>query len=646
MSLTTSVQLSTQRIASGLDDPLYVTTPSGDSDRLFILEQKTGAIKIFDLASQAVLPTPFLTIPTNELLNDGFEQGLLGLAFAPDYNTSGKFYVSYTAPGGGNAGQTKVVEYQVSPQTPNLADPTTARTVLTIAQPQENHNGGWLAFGPDNYLYWASGDGGGSGFRPGIPDESDNSQDITDNLLGKILRLDVSRDAFPDDPNRNYAIPADNPFVGQPGDDEIWAYGLRNPWRPSFDRLTGDLYIADVGQSRREELNFQPANRAGGVNYGWNLYEGTLLYKPGTIPPNVTFPIVEYNHSVGRSITGGYVYRGAVAELSGTYFFGDFSTGRIWSFRYDGATLRELTERTEELQPIGGGVINNIASFGEDANGNLYIVDIDGEIFRLNVERTTTFDASDILSFSQYARFQQLDEGITLNVPQAERGGISLTRLFDETFYRAKNPDVAEAISAGRLDSGVEHFIRYGVSEGRDPSILFNEEFYLATNFDVAIAVLNNVHQSGLEHYLEYGAAEGRDPSRVFDESDYLLTNSDVQAGINSGAHINGFDHYLDYGAMEGRLPGLFLFQEAFYLDANPDVALAVSQGVHASGFDHYIRYGQKEARDPSVLFDESAYLNANGDVAIAVLAGIHSSGFEHYLNHGRAEGRDAIALV
>lgn len=401
--VSTTVQLSSQRIASGLANPLFVTAPPGDLNRLFVVEQKSGAIKILDLTTRAVLATPFLTLPASELLKEGFEQGMLGLAFHPNYATNGKFYVSYTAPGGGNAGQTKVVEYQVSNTDPNQANSVPLRTILTINQPQTNHNGGWLAFGPDGYLYWASGDGGGSGFRPGIPDESDNSQDITDNLLGKILRLDINGDAFPDDDNRNYAIPASNPFVGQEGDDEIWSYGLRNPWRPSFDRLTGDLYIADVGQGRREELNFQPATSAGGENYGWNFFEGTLSYK-GTPPANLQFtsPIYEYDHSdnLGRSITGGYVYRGAIAALSGTYFWGDFTSGKLWSLRTNGSGISEFTDRTQSLRPASGsGDINRIASFGEDGAGDLYIVDLDGEIYRLVVQLTAIgTDDNDILS--------------------------------------------------------------------------------------------------------------------------------------------------------------------------------------------------------------------------------------------------------
>ncbi|MBD1912742.1 MULTISPECIES: PQQ-dependent sugar dehydrogenase [unclassified Leptolyngbya] len=376
---TVVVDISSDRIASGLEQPLYVTSPPGDSQRLFIVE-RTGSIKILNLQTGTVLPTPFLTISNSELLEDGGEQGLLGLSFHPNFAQNGKFYVNYTSPGGGAAGQTKIVEYTVQDGNANLADPNSARTILTIDQPYANHNGGWLGFGPDGYLYIATGDGGSGG------DPDDNAQDTTNNLLGKILRLNVNRDAFATDPNRNYAIPADNPFVGRAGDDEIWAYGLRNPWRPSFDRLTGALYIADVGQGQREEINVQPAN-VGGRNYGWDLFEGTEPYEPGTAPSNLVAPIYEYSHSVGESITGGYVYRGPVVDLSGTYFFGDFVSSRIWSFRYRNGRVTQFRDRTSQLTPDAGS-IDNIASFGEDAAGNLYIVDLDGEIFRLDVNKS------------------------------------------------------------------------------------------------------------------------------------------------------------------------------------------------------------------------------------------------------------------
>ncbi|ELR98640.1 sorbosone dehydrogenase family protein [Gloeocapsa sp. PCC 73106] len=396
------VEVSSRLIVSGLDDPLYVTAPPEDFDRIFILEQKTGRVKILDLDTEQILPNPFLTIPGNQLLKDSHEQGLLGLAFHPQYAQNGKFYVSYTAFGGGNAGQTRVVEYQVNSSNPNLANTATARTILNIPQPQVNHNGGWIAFGRDGYLYWASGDGGGSGYVDGIPSTSDNSQDITNNLLGKILRIDINRDAFPSDANRNYAIPSNNPFVGKEGDDEIWAYGLRNPWRPSFDRSTGNLYIADVGQGAREEINFQWASSKGGQNYGWNRYEGTLSYKPGPTLRNPVFPIYQYNHSIGQSVTGGYVYRGEASELRGTYFFGDFTTGKIWSFRYQNNQVTQFSDRTGELaRATNSGTVNLLASFGEDAAGNLYLVDLDGQLFRIEVESQiapTAIEANDSLA--------------------------------------------------------------------------------------------------------------------------------------------------------------------------------------------------------------------------------------------------------
>ncbi len=386
-----SVELSSRLVISGLNQPLYVTSPPEDANRLFIVEQKTGRIRLFDRSTETLQTLPYLTIPSEDLLTPGFEQGLLGLAFHPDFASNGTFYVNYTAPGGGDSGQTKLVEYQADP-TSNRANAASARTLLTIPQPEENHNGGWIGFGPDGYLYWATGDGGGSGFVPGIPSFADNSQDITDNLLGKILRLDVDgADAYPADPDRNYAIPADNPFVGFEGDDEIWVYGLRNPWRASFDPLTQDLYIADVGQDDYEEINVQLANSPGGENYGWNIMEGSFCYPPSDPLPCdqslFELPVYEYPHSIGQSITGGYVYRGSNTRLNGSYFFADFIAGRIWTLKVAGSSGANVIERTEELQPDQGS-IRNVASFGQDADGNLYIVDLAGSVFQILVDES------------------------------------------------------------------------------------------------------------------------------------------------------------------------------------------------------------------------------------------------------------------
>ena len=389
-----------ERVAAGLDWPVFLTAPPGDTTRVFIVEGHTGSIRILRLSDLTLLPTAFLTVPG---VSQGTEQGLLGLAFHPNYASNGYFYVYYTNP------DTQVVRYQVSGD-PNVANPGSATPVLSFVQPQPNHNGGWIGFGPDHELYISSGDGGASddnaeGHTPDIG----NGQDITDNLLGKILRIDIDGDDFPLDPAKNYAIPAGNPFVGVSGDDEIWAYGLRNPWRPSFDRATGNFYIADVGQGACEEIDVQYQSSPGGENYGWRLREA-LIATPtvgigGPKPPGAIDPILNYPHSgascsgpdlgpgfVGIAITGGYVYRGPVTQLIGRYFFADFGTARLWSLVWDGTApifangtnFTGLTDHTgDPAFTPNVGSIGSVSSFGEDAAGNLYIIDLDGEIFRL-----------------------------------------------------------------------------------------------------------------------------------------------------------------------------------------------------------------------------------------------------------------------
>lgn len=371
--------LTTIRVGTGFAGPLFVTAPPGDTSRLFVVEQN-GRIRI--LSNGSILAPPFLDI--RPLVLSSGERGLLGMAFHPDYDSNGQFYVNYSDLNG----DTVVARYSVSAN-PNLADAGSAQSVLFIDQPFINHNGGWLAFGPDEYLYIATGDGG-SGCDPG-----QRAQDITDQLLGKMLRIDVNSDGFPADAIRNYAIPPDNPFVGTNGDDEIWAYGLRNPWRCSFDRATGDLYIADVGQRAWEEINFQPASSTGGENYGWDCMEGTACSEVSDCPvhgcvcnaPGLVPPFHEYSQEGPTSpcsITGGYVYRGsAIPDLQGTYFFADFCSNQIWSLRYDGVTVTEFQDRTAELVPDVGSIAT-ISSFGEGADGELYICDRSGgEIFKI-----------------------------------------------------------------------------------------------------------------------------------------------------------------------------------------------------------------------------------------------------------------------
>jgi glucose/arabinose dehydrogenase len=383
-----------ERVATGLSLPLYLTAPPGDTGRVFIVEQRdgtTGRVRVLDLETLSL--GTFLEVPG---VSTGDEQGLLGLAFHPDYASNGLFYVNYTDTGG----TTRIVRYAVSAD-PDVADAGSAAPVLSIAQPQPNHNGGWIAFGPDGYLYVASGDGGGGDDNDtGHTAGTGNAQDITNNLLGKLLRLDVDGDDFPADATRNYAIPADNPFAGVVGDDEIWAYGLRNPWRASFDRATGDLYIGDVGQSNREEIDVQPAASAGGENYGWRLREGTIATPTGGVggapPPGAIDPIYDYLHGngpfLGNSVTGGYVYRGPAASLRGHYFFADFVDSRLWSLRWDGSdpstfdgtNHTDLVDRTVDPDFVPDqGSLGNLSSFGEDAAGNLYLVSLGGDVFRI-----------------------------------------------------------------------------------------------------------------------------------------------------------------------------------------------------------------------------------------------------------------------
>jgi len=343
-------EIALQRVTGGLASPLGVVS-AGDS-RLFIVQQR-GTIVVWD--GTRVLPTPFLDI--RSLVSCCNERGLLGLAFHPHYAANGLFFIDYTAPNG----DVTIARYSVLASDSNRADVASGSAILTISHSEfANHNGGQMQFGPDGYLYIGVGDGGSGG------DPHDHGQDLGQ-LLGKLLRIDVDRPP--------YAIPSTNPFASRPGArGEIWAYGLRNPWRFSFDRETGDLWIADVGQDKYEEVDLQPASSAGGQDYGWRLMEATHCYNPSTNCPTVslTMPILEYSHSFGCSITGGYRYRGArFPRLRGIYFYGDYCSGTIW-----GATQANgaWTSRTMLSTSLA------ISTFGEDASGELYVADIAGGV--------------------------------------------------------------------------------------------------------------------------------------------------------------------------------------------------------------------------------------------------------------------------
>lgn len=393
-----------QRVAAGVAAPIFVTHAPGDASRLFIAE-RGGAIRILDLNTGSLLATPFLTMSGISTTGEG---GFLGLAFHPDYFNEGtdgfgKFYVNVTT---NSTTQTHIREFTVSPSNPNLADASSLREIMSFAQPQTNHNGGWIGFSPNNkYLYIATGDGGGSNDSDtGHTAGTGNAQDVTSNMLGKILRIDPTGDDFGGDPNRNYSIPPTNPFkagVGIPGDDggddEIWAFGLRNPFRNSFDRMTGDLWIGDVGQGAREEIDFEPAASTGGLNYGWRLREGFIATPSGGVGGTCTGttvctdPVYDYQHVAGAFggvvVTGGYVYRGPDPSLQGKYFFldsgnnADTTNDNYWMANT--GPFGTVTNIDSMLVPNAGSTQFPV-SFGEDAFGNLYITYIvSGDVFRI-----------------------------------------------------------------------------------------------------------------------------------------------------------------------------------------------------------------------------------------------------------------------
>jgi glucose/arabinose dehydrogenase len=351
--------------ASGFSQPVGITHAGPGDDRLFVVEQ-AGTIDIVT-PQGAVLPDPFLDI-SDRVDSSSSEQGLLGLAFDPDYATNGYFYVNYTLSTALRATRTRISRFSVSDD-PNVADSTSEDILLTVEQPYANHNAGDMHFGPDGYLYIPLGDGGSGG------DPDGNAQNPA-LLLGKISRIDVHSGpgSPPDCPgivSGNYTVPSDNPLSDGPGGacDEIWASGLRNPWRSSFDRLTGDLIVADVGQSDWEEIDVQPAGSPGGENYGWRCYEGNHAFNTTDCGPidTYTFPVFEYSHTDGCSVTGGYVYRGSqYPTLAGRYLFTDFCSGIFWDLAFvDGGW--QATKHTN-LAAFG------YVAFGEDAQGELYVV--------------------------------------------------------------------------------------------------------------------------------------------------------------------------------------------------------------------------------------------------------------------------------
>jgi glucose/arabinose dehydrogenase len=338
-----------EEVATGLDQPVLAVSPPGD-DRLFVVERR-GVIRIMGA------DTPFLDIDARVNSEDGIEPGLLGLAFHPDYATNGRLFVYYYQ---ADAERTRLAEYRVSDD-PGRADAGSEMEILGFDQPTNRHNGGMLQFGPDGMLWISLGEGGAA---------STHAQD-PNTLLSSILRIDV-------DSASPYAVPPDNPFVDGGGAPEVWAYGLRNPWRFSIDPVDGLLYIGDVGHERWEEIDVVPIDSGGGYNFGWLRMEGTACFQSGcdAVAENLTLPVYEYPHEGACSVTGGHVYRGqAIPELHGEYFFGDWCGGWVKSFRYEGSPVTEVTDRFEDVGQING--------FGIDAQGELYVLTWEGTVSKL-----------------------------------------------------------------------------------------------------------------------------------------------------------------------------------------------------------------------------------------------------------------------
>jgi glucose/arabinose dehydrogenase len=400
-------------IASGLGDTLFLTAPPGDTARLFVVERR-GVIRIIEHGQ--LLPTAFLDLRGGMLVS-GNETGLLGLAFHPNYAANGHFYVNYTAQVQGQL-TTRISRFVVSGM-PNEANPGSETILLAYSQPFSNHNGGMMAFGPDGYLYIASGDGGSSN------DPQDNAQNLN-SLLGKLLRIDVDGTG-----QGAYGIPADNPFVGQEGArGEVWDFGLRNPWRFSFDRETGDLWIGDVGQGAMEEINYEAAGGSGGFNYGWREFEANLCNTTAeseeactALENSVVFPVHAYPRDDGRSVTGGYMYRGALMpSLAGNYFFGDFATARVWSINPFTDPIETLREWTADIQPPEA-PLTQLASFGEDAQGELYLVSLTGNVYRLSPLHSADQDGSFSFSLSELLRIIQFFSAGALHCAEGTEDG-------------------------------------------------------------------------------------------------------------------------------------------------------------------------------------------------------------------------------
>jgi glucose/arabinose dehydrogenase len=500
----------------GFTSPVGITNANDGSGRLFVVEQG-GRIRV--IKNGAALTTPFLDISAR--ISSGGERGLLGLAFAPDYARRGHFYVNYT----NRAGNTVISRFRRSASNPDAADPASEQVVITIAQPFANHNGGQLAFGRDGYLYVGMGDGGDAG------DPGNRAQNPAE-LLGKILRIDVETGR-----PYTYTVPASNPYVVRPGfRGEIWALGVRNPWRFSFDRLTADLFIADVGQGSFEEIDFQPVPSLGGQNYGWRIMEGTHCFDQNPCDQTgLTLPVVEYDHSAGNcSVTGGYVYRAAAfPRMQGLYFYGDFCSGRIWGLQRQSQAWVNTLLLDTSIQ---------ISAFGEDEAGNLYAASYGtGQIFPLvdnGPAVTPTVTPTPEIKFGSP----------TFLIPeQSGASSIPVVRAGDPTVDMYVDYATSDGTASSRSDytsaRGTLHFA---------PGETQKSFAVLITNDDRAEG--DETFQVTLSNLIGRGVLEGV-PSR-------LVTIQDDDAATSAANPIDRSDffvrqHYFDFLNREPDAPGL-----------------------------------------------------------------------------------------
>lgn len=658
-------------LASGLDAPVAAAVTAADPGFLYVVGKGTGVIWRVDETTGA--RTTFLDIPNAEFSADG-ERGVLGLAFHPNYQSNGRFFVFLTDP----QGDLLVREYHRS-SNPAIAETTFSQVIEIPKQTGfSNHNGGWIGFSPsDGYLYISTGDGGGGG------DPGNNAQNIN-SLLGKLLRIDVNSDTFVNDPTRNYAIPASNPFASGAGADEIWAYGLRNPWRVAFDPRNGDIYIADVGQERLEELNYRPANAAAGANFGWRVMEGTLPYPPGSPNPNnpaLLAPIHEYGRLVGGTIIGGEVYVGPDAGMTGHYVFADFISDRLFSLFVQNGVAVNVAERTSQ---ITGADPSDIVDFVSGVDGQLYAVGIGGTIWRLDMSLGAE-DLGNSLSggagndqlyggplndmLNGGADNDYLDGGggldtAVFSTPRASNGVFAFAGLIGVVSAAANETDRIlnvetlqfsdQAISTGSIDefnagdylagyddllgvfgrdlsAAFDHWIRFGYLESR-PADNFANWDYLASHDDL-IQVLGPNTAAAARHYIDWGFEEGR-ARDSFANWEYLASHDDLIQTLGSNAEAAA-RHYVESGFDEGRSRDAF--SNLDYIASHADLIQIFGLNADAAAH-HYVAWGFAEGRARDA-FDAAAYL-ANYDDLRAAYGDNEGAATVHFILYGFYEGR------